>query len=76
MNQPMKPWRVCTPGSGQVDVELTPFFDRYDSTDLKLLKMEVHQCFGTWAGTIRPDDGRVLAVSDIFGWAEEATWRW
>ena len=56
-SHPMAPWRVRTPGSDQVDVTLTPTFDRYDVTDVKLLKMEVHQCFGTWSGRIVDDDG-------------------
>ena len=34
------------------------------------------QCFGTYSGTVVPDDGRTLTVDGIAGWAEEATWRW
>ncbi len=75
-DEPMRPWRVRTPGSTQVDVELTPFFDRYDSTDLKALKMEVHQCFGTWAGTVCGDDGVPATLEGIDGFAEEARNRW
>lgn len=75
-DEPMRPWRVRTPGSTQVDVELTPFFDRYDSTDLKALKMEVHQCFGTWAGTVCGDDGVPATLDGIDGFAEEARNRW
>jgi hypothetical protein len=75
-DDPMRPWRVRTPGSTQVDVELTPFFDRYDSTDLKVLKMEVHQCFGTWAGTVCGDDGVPAMIDGIDGFAEEARNRW
>jgi hypothetical protein len=73
---PMAPWRVRTPGSEQVDVTLTPTFDRYDVTDLKVLKMEVHQCFGTWAGRIVGDDGAPTTISGIRGFAEEARNRW
>ena len=75
-DEPMRPWRVRTPSSTQVDVELTPFFDRYDSTDLKVLKMEVHQCFGTWAGTVCGDDGVPATLDGIDGFAEEARNRW
>ena len=75
-SNPMAPWRVRTPGSDQVDVTLTPTFDRYDLTDLKLLKMEVHQCFGTWSGRIVGDDGMVTTISGIRGFAEEARNRW
>ena len=70
---PMRPWRVR--GAG-VDVTLTPEYDRYDATDLKLVKMEVHQCFGTWSGTIRGADGGILTIDGIDGFAEEARNRW
>ncbi len=72
-DDPMAPWRVR---SDRVDVTLTPTFDRYDNTDVKLLKMEVHQCFGSWSGTIIDDDGEVLTIDGIDGFAEEARNRW
>lgn len=75
-DHPMRPWRVRTPGSDRVDVTLTPTFDRYDCTDLKVLKMEVHQCFGTWAGRVVGDDGEVAELRGIRGFAEEARNRW
>jgi len=36
----------------------------------------VHQCFGTYAGRVVPDDGTPIDVDGLFGWAEEARWRW
>lgn len=73
---PLQPWRVRTPGSDRVDVALTPTFDRYDCTDLKVLRMEVHQCFGTWSGRIIGDDGVPVEFAGIRGFAEEARNRW
>lgn len=73
---PMQPWRVRTSRSDQVDATLTPTFDRYDVTDLKVLKMEVHQCFGTWAGRVVGDDGVPVQFDGIRGFAEEARNRW
>lgn len=73
---PLRPWRVRTTASDQVDVTLTPTFDRYDHTDLKVVSMEVHQCFGTWAGRIVNDVGRALEIDGISGFAEEARNRW
>jgi hypothetical protein len=72
-DRPMKPWRVR---SDDIDVELTPYFDRYDNTDLKVIKMEVHQCFGEWSGTVRGDDGQVATLASVQGFAEEARNRW
>ena len=73
---PMAPWRVRTPGSDQVDATLTPSFDRYDVTDLKVLRMEVHQCFGTWAGRVVGDDGVPVSFEGVRGFAEEARNKW
>jgi hypothetical protein len=72
-DDPMQPWHV---GGEAVDVTLTPTFDRYDDTDLKVLKMEVHQCFGTWSGIIRDEWGAIIAIDAIHGFAEEARNRW
>jgi len=72
-DDPMVPWHVR---GDRVDVTLTPTFDRYDVTDLKLLKMEVHQCFGSWSGTIVDDDGMDMVLGGIDGFAEEARNRW
>jgi hypothetical protein len=75
-DRPTRPWRVRSRYDDRVDVTLTPTFDRYDSTDLKVLKMEVHQCFGTWAGRVVGDDGVPVTFGAIQGFAEEARNRW
>ncbi len=75
-DDPMSPWHVRTPDSDQVDVVLTPTYDRHDRTSLGVLSMEVHQCFGTWSGTIRDDDGTRHELGGIHGFAEEARNRW
>jgi len=75
-DHPTRPWRVRTSGSDALDVTLAPCFDRYDSTDVVLLKMEVHQCFGTWSGRVRGADGVAAELHGIDGFAEEARNRW
>lgn len=72
-DEPMQPWRIR---SDRADVTLTPTFDRYDNTDLKLIKMEVHQCFGSWSGWVRGDDDTIVNLDGISGFAEEARNRW
>lgn len=72
---PMRPWRL-TGDDGRIDLTLTPTFDRYDVTDVGVLKMEVHQCFGTWSGTLVDDDGTTHHLDGIRGFAEEARNRW
>lgn len=72
-DDPMRPWRLR---SDHVDLEMTPYFDRYDNTDLKVVKMEVHQCFGTWSGTVRDADDQIHRIDGLDGFAEEARNRW
>lgn len=72
---PTEPWRISSP-DGSVDVVLRPTFDRYDVTDFKVLRTEVHQCFGTWSGTISDDSGHTHTLDAIRGFAEEARNRW
>lgn len=69
------PWHITAP-SGVVDLTFTPFLERVAASDLGLVKSEVHQLFGCYAGTIRDAEGRDVIVADLVGWAEEhiAVW--
>ncbi len=72
----LRPWTIRTPRSDRVDLTVTPVYDKRSRLQLGVASSSVDQCFGTYAGSIVPDDGRALAVDGLFGWAEEATWRW
>ena len=75
-DDPLQPWHVRTPGSDRVDLRLTPTLDRHDRTDVGVLRMEVHQCFGTWSGLVVGDDGVTRVLEGVRGFAEEARNRW
>lgn len=75
-DQPLLPWRIRSRHSDAVDLTLTPTFDRHDLTDLKVLRMEVHQCFGFWSGRVVGDDGVPAHLDAVRGFAEEARNRW
>jgi hypothetical protein len=72
---PMQTWRVRDPG-GQLDVALTPRFDKHTAIGDERLGSEVHQVFGTWDGHVRDDDGAELSFDGLQGFAEEARQRW
>lgn len=74
-DQPMQPWRVVDP-DGQLDVVLTPRFDKHSHVDAGELGSETHQVFGTWSGSLRTDDGLELTFDGLQGFAEEARQRW
>jgi hypothetical protein len=72
----LAPWRIRTPQSARVDVTFTPVYDKPSSMQFGVASSSVHQCFGRWSGTVAPDDGAPVTVDGLFGWAEEARWRW
>jgi len=74
-DNPMRPWRIVDPGA-QLDVVLTPRFDKHSHTDAGMFGSETHQVFGTWSGRLRTDDGLEVTFDDLQGFAEEARQRW
>ena len=70
-----KPWRFASE-DGRLALTLTPFFERVTKMNLVVLATEVHQMFGTYAGTVVTDAGERIAVADVVGWAEEHVGRW
>jgi hypothetical protein len=74
-DEPMQPWRVSDPG-GQLDVVLTPRFDKHTKVGGGEFASETHQVFGTWWGHLRTDNGEEHAVGGLQGFAEEARQRW
>jgi len=74
-DDPMAPWHIEDPG-GQLDVVLTPRFDKHTRVDAGAFGTETHQVFGTWSGRLRTDDGVTVELTDLQGFAEEARQRW
>jgi hypothetical protein len=74
-DEPMQLWRVVDP-DGQIDVTLTPRFDKHSKIGDGTFGSETHQVFGTWSGTVRTDDGIQIDLTDAQGFAEEARQLW
>lgn len=72
----MRPWRIRTRDSERVDLEFTPFYERVAKTDMLVLRSEVHQLIGRFAGTVVTAAGESIAVENLVGWAEEHRARW
>ncbi|MFC4556312.1 DUF2804 domain-containing protein [Georgenia faecalis] len=67
------PWRV----SGErVEVELHPFHERTEATNLGVVSMRVTQAFGHWTGWVDDDHGERRRVDGLVGWAQQAVNRW
>ena len=67
----MEPWHIVDPG-GQLDVMLTPRFDKHTERRRAASGSETHQVFGPWSGRLRTDDGLELEFDGLQGFAEEA----
>lgn len=74
-DEPLRPWRIVDPG-GQLDVTLTPRYDKHTVLPGRDKGSETHQVFGTFAGRVRTDDGLELTFDGLQGFAEEARQEW
>lgn len=75
-NDWLRPWTIRTPRSDRVALTFTPTYDKVTRIEAGVVAAKVDQCFGTYRGTIVPDGGDEIRIAGMFGWAEEATWRW
>jgi len=71
----MRPWNF-TDTEGRLNLVFTPFKDRLARTNLGIITSQVHQMFGRYNGTVRTDDGEVIQIKDLVGFAEEHHARW
>jgi hypothetical protein len=71
----MRPWRLSS-SDDRLDLTFTPFKERLARTNLLLITSEVHQMFGRYAGRAVADDGEVVQVDQLIGFAEEHQARW
>ena len=69
----LRPWHIEGPGT---DVTFHPEHVREATTNLVVVANQTHQCFGRFEGVVTADDGTVVRVDGLDGWAEEAANRW
>lgn len=71
----MKPWRLVDE-EGRLDLTMEPLVDRNGKTDLGLIRSIQHQVFGRISGRAVLDDGEVLEIRDLLGFAEDVLNWW
>lgn len=71
----MKPWRFKD-NQSRLDLVFTPFKERIAKTNLGIITSEVHQMFGKYSGKAVTDNGEVLLIKDLIGFAEEHRAKW
>lgn len=74
-----KPWRITgggEQGTAGVDLVFTPCMERVASSNLLIVRSEVHQMLGHYSGEIRDDKGNYHPIDGLFGWAEDHSAAW
>ena len=71
----MQPWHF-TDNQGRLDLTFTPFKDRLAKTNLGIITSKVHQMFGYYNGHVTTEDGDIILVKDLIGFAEEHHAKW
>lgn len=71
----MKPWKFSDP-RGRLDLTFTPFKERVAQTNLGVIFSEVHQMFGYYSGKVIADNGEIIQINKLTGFAEEHHARW
>jgi hypothetical protein len=71
----MKPWKF-NDSAGRLNLVFTPFKDRTARTNLSVINSEVHQMFGRYNGEVVSDQGEIVKIKDLIGFAEEHKARW
>lgn len=70
-----KPWKFLD-SEGRLSLEFKPFKERLARTNLGIIFSEVHQMFGRYAGRVITDDGEIILLDNLTGFAEEHHARW
>jgi hypothetical protein len=71
----MKPWKF-NDAEGRLKLVFTPFKERVATTNLGIISSQVHQMFGHYNGEAAADDGEIILIKDLVGFAEEHHARW
>ena len=71
----LKPW-TFTSDDKRFEMDFVPIIDRASCTDVKLICSDQHQVFGRFTGKAVLDDGEIIDVKDMLGFAEKVHNKW
>lgn len=71
----LSPW-TFTSSDQRFAMDFLPIMDRSACIDLKLICSDQHQVFGRFSGSAVLDDGTVIQVRDLTGFAEKVHNKW
>lgn len=65
-----------TSNDGRFELTFEPVIDRNSNTKILMIESDQHQVFGHFSGQVILDDGTILKVDRVFGFAEEVMNKW
>ena len=71
----LKPWQVKD-SEGRLELTFTPILDRASLTSVLVIESDQHQVFGRFNGKAVLDDGTVVEIKDLVGFAEKVKNKW
>lgn len=71
----LKEWKFISE-DGRFNMTMTPTLDNHSDVDLKVGRMNCHQIYGNYNGTVTLDDGEELQIKDLFGFCEYVENKW
>lgn len=66
----LQPWRIHD-DQGRLDLQFQPILDRASKSSVLIISTRQHQVFGRFSGTAKLDDGSVLTLRELTGFAEK-----
>lgn len=71
----LKKWTIIS-DDGRFEMDFVPILDRAACTSLIVLESDQHQVFGRFTGKAVLDDGTVIAIENLIGFAEKVMNKW
>lgn len=71
----LAPW-TFTSSDGRFEMEFEPIIDRHADTNVGIIRSNQHQVFGKFTGKAVLDDGTIIEVKDLLGFAEKVYNKW
>ena len=71
----MSPWKIVS-DDGRFNMSFEPIMDRAAKTDVLLICSDQHQIFGKFCGTAVLDNGKILNIRNLTGFAEKVYNKW
>ena len=68
-------WRIVS-DDGRVNLKFSPIIDRHANSDILIISSNQHQVFGLLDGTIRLENGEMLALKNYLAFFEKVVNKW